>query len=210
MDRFQHASRMLGERAEYFELSASGVSYLYTTCNVGWEHSERHMPMGLRIFLQNDGYPRKVLGGEMVQSSDPVLRCFGYWLIKDADFLGYAYDQAEKGNEACYGFAFSAAYGLDPDHVRAFRIASEIWRKVHLQNRTTDAMYIEIGARAEDKGHILGQYESGYQQALKRHCKKLMQVNQPLPDQFFLKAMSRHGLDHERKNLEAFIAQKGP
>lgn len=205
---FRAAKEFLGDDVEMLDLAPSGISNLYTTCNFGWEHTSRHMPFGLRVFLQNDEYPRGALGVEMSASSDPVLRCFGYWFFNKADFLRYSYEQAEAGNEACYGFALWAAYAVDKDPIRACQIASKIWQDVDLRNRTTDEVYIEIGAKAEEKGHQLGKYEAEYRQALKCRQQYLLNPNRPQPSQLLYKALTRHGLDQERKNLELYDAKR--
>ncbi len=110
MKDFKYAQKMLGGKHVHSRSSVGGMSHLFTTCHIGWRHSDRYMPWGVGSFIQmptHGGFsddhkePKwRSIAIEMSRSSDPILRCFGFWLLEDVkSFLSNAYAEAEKGNE---------------------------------------------------------------------------------------------------------------
>ena len=217
MKEFRHAKKMLGDDAHYRQSGPSGISYLFTTCHLAWNHTDRHMPYGVGWFLQQpeDTIHRgncytaakwQSLANEMAKSSDPVLICFGYWLLKDkTSFLECAYEEAESGNEACYGFALFAALQVDPDPLNGFRIALEYRGKVKMYHpsdfESVDHYMAVAGIRSLEAGQGFGAHKENFFIVLSR----LSKSKSPAYLKKLWGKLAKHGYDRNGDKLESFI-----
>ena len=174
---YRHAHKMLGPKARNVNAGGRGMSYMFTTCNMGWSHTQRHISSGLDRFLQNaddiGGYYNKErdlhdyrqpkwqsLAQHMVTSKEPILKCTGYWMLEDKEnFRISTYAATNSGDPSCNGFTLFAADAIDNDPVRSWQMTTKVWKDIRGNHAAWDCSgrIIKIGIKAEEHGVNLDQ-----------------------------------------------------